>query len=110
MVSNVFAMGSDTVLWGGDANAIQDHTGLGNNNPKMIASNIINIVLGFLGILSLILIMFGGFKWMTAGGDDTKIDEAKKVITSGIIGLAIIIVSYAIAYFVLISIRNATGS
>lgn len=70
--------------------------------------NIIKIVLGFLGILVVILILYAGFLWMTAGGNEEKISEAKKIITACVIGLVIILSAYAIANFVISQIYSAT--
>ncbi len=64
-------------------------------------SNIIRVALGFLGIIAVIIILLGGFKWMTAGGNDDKVKDAKKLIFSGIIGLVIVLSAFAIANFVI---------
>ncbi len=96
--------------WGTDAlkDNIQTTTGLGDRDPRDIAASIIRIILGFLGIVAVIIILLGGFKWMTAGGNEDKVGEAKKLITAGIIGLVIIVAAFAIATFVLNSLMQAT--
>ena len=66
--------------------------------------------MGFLGIVAIIIILAGGFKWMTAMGSEDKIGEARKLIIAGIVGLGIILSSYAIAYFVLTQLMTATGN
>lgn len=71
--------------------------------------NIINIVLGFLGIVAIVIVLFGGFKWMTAGGNDEKVADAKKLLIAGVIGLAIILSAYAITSFVIGSLLTATS-
>lgn len=68
--------------------------------PTTIA-NIINVVLGFLGIVAVVIILIGGFIWMTAGGNEEKVGKAKKLLVAGIIGLAIILSAYVIARFVI---------
>ena len=73
-------------------------------------AQIINIFLGVLGIIAVIIIILGGFKWMTAQGNEEKTDEAKKLIGAGVIGLVIIMASYAIATFVISNLKNATGA
>jgi hypothetical protein len=100
--------GADTVLWAGQAPDVQTHTGLGNNDPRIITANLINIILGFLGILSLLLILFGGFKWMTAAGNDDQVASAKKLLVAAVIGLVIILSAYALAAFVLDAIFRTT--
>lgn len=76
--------------------------------PTTIAS-IIRVALGFLGIVAVVIILIGGFKWMTAGGNDDKVKSARKVMVSGIIGLVIVLSAFAIAQFVLSSIVTATA-
>jgi len=51
---------------------------------------------GFLGILAVLIILWGGYTWMTAGGDTDKVETAKKILRNGIIGLIIILTSYMI--------------
>ena len=72
--------------------------------------SLVNVLLGFLGIIAVIIILWGGFKWMTAGGNEEKVGEARSLIIAGIIGLAIIIASFAISRFVIQSFSSATGS
>ena len=85
-----------------------DYTGLGKQPVQVTIARIINVALGLLGIIAVVIILIGGFKWMTAGGNETGAEEAKKIITSGVIGLAIILSAYAIARFVLGSLTSAT--
>jgi len=84
--------------------------GLGNRDPRDIASSIIKVVLGFLAIVAVVIILLGGFKWMTAAGNEEKVSEARKLIVAGIIGLIIILAAWGIANFVLSSLLNATNS
>jgi hypothetical protein len=74
---------------------------LGNQDLQKTISGIINVFLGFLGILATIIILYGGFVWMTSGGNAEKIDKAKRILINGVIGLLIILSSYAIARFIL---------
>lgn len=83
---------------------------LGNSDLRTTIARLINVALSLLGVIAVVIILAGGFKWMTAGGNDDKVAEARKMIFSGIIGLAIILSSWAIALFVLNRLRDATGS
>ena len=65
--------------------------------------------LGLLGVIFVILIIISGFNWMTAGGDEAKVEKAKKTINRAIIGLIVIVVSYAITYFVFNALDSAVG-
>lgn len=96
--------------FGGNGSNINSNLGLGNKGPQEIAASVLNILMGFLGIVAVIIILMGGFKWMTAGGGEDKIAEAKKMITAGVIGLLIVLAAWGITIFVLNSLLNATGA
>src|SRR3989339_1440832 len=83
-------------------------TGLGDQDIRATISKIINMALGLLGIVAVVIVLVGGFEWMTAGGNEEKTGEAKKRIMAGVIGLAIILSAYAIAKFVIDSLVKAT--
>ena len=85
-----------------------DTAGLGQADLKQTIGQLIRVLLGFLGVIAVVVILLGGFKWMTAGGNDEKVTEAKQLIIAGIIGLAIILSAFAIATFVISSIVSAT--
>lgn len=82
---------------------------LGRGDLRDTAVSIINIALSLLGIIAVVVILIGGFQWMTAGGEDAKVEKARKWIFSGIIGLAIILSAWAIARFALTSLSKATN-
>ena len=81
---------------------------LASGDPRAMVGRIINIVLSFLGVIAVVIILLGGFKWMTAAGNDEKVEEAKKLLGSGVIGLVIILAAWAISGFILGAIFNAT--
>jgi TRAP-type C4-dicarboxylate transport system permease small subunit len=68
--------------------------------PEIIGA-IINSFLSLLGVIFLCLIIYGGFLWMTSGGNETKVYRAKEVLRNAIIGLIIIMASYSITSFVI---------
>ena len=83
----------------------------GFGEPKSLAEivgAVISIFLSFLGIIFLILIIYGGFVWMTSGGNEIKVIKAKKVITNAVIGLIIVLSAYSITSFVFRSLVEAT--
>ena len=96
------------VFWGNLETNIQESLGLGNaKDPRLIAASIINVILGFLGLIAVVIILLGGFKWMTAGGNEDKIGEAKGLLVAGLIGLIVIVASWGISKFVLNLVFNA---
>jgi len=82
--------------------------GLGTRDVRETVGSVIRAFMGLLGIVAVCLILYGGFKWMTAGGNEEQVGEAKKIIISGVIGLVIIMSAYAIATFVVGAIINGT--
>lgn len=84
-------------------------TNLGQSDLKVTISALVNVVLSFLGIIAVLIILLGGFKWMTSQGSSDKVEEAKKLIGAGIVGLIIILAAYAIVKFVLEEVYTATG-
>ncbi len=80
---------------------------LSNTDPRTIIGRIITVALGFLGVIAVVIILLGGFKWMTAGGNEEKTGEARKLLGAGVIGLVIILASWGLARFVIESINSA---
>ncbi|MEK7681163.1 MAG: IPT/TIG domain-containing protein [Patescibacteria group bacterium] len=88
--------------------AAGDTIGLASTDIRVIVAKIIKTALGLLGIVAIVLVLYGGYVWMTAGGDEEKISQAKKILVNSFIGLAIILSSYAITSFVLNRLISAT--
>ena len=106
----VMAQGITSDLSNLGLNEFANNTNLGTNIELIgTVARIINILLGFLGVIAVILVLWGGFKWMTAAGDEGKIGEAKKLMGAGVVGLVIILAAYAITAFVVNQLVNATG-
>ncbi|MFH1789902.1 MAG: hypothetical protein ABH832_02430 [bacterium] len=82
--------------------------GLGNRDIRETVASIIRVALGLLGIIAVVIILIGGFTWMTAGGNEEQVGKAKKWIFSGVIGLAIILSAYALASWVIKELVTAT--
>ncbi len=67
---------------------------------KQDIADIVNLLLGFLGILAVIIILYAGFKWMTAGGNEEQVGEARKMLLQAVIGLVIVMAAWVITSFV----------
>ena len=70
-------------------------------------AGLINVFLGILGMIAVVIVIYGGFKWMTASGNTEQVDEAKKLLIQGVVGFAIIILAYAIVEFVVKGVLEA---
>ncbi len=90
--------------------AFETNTDLGTNDLVTTVADIIDVALGILGVIAVVIVLVGGFKWMTAGGNEDKVGEAKKTIFAGIIGLIIVLSAFAIARFVVDNLSEATGT
>ncbi len=71
-----------------------------NLSGETLIIQIINLVLTFVGVAFLILMIYGGITWMTASGNETKVDKAKKIIIAGVIGVIVVFAAYVISQFV----------
>ncbi len=78
-----------------------------NGDVRDTAVDIVKYLMTFLGIIAVGIILYGGFVWMTASGNEDKVASAKKTITAGAIGLVVILAAFAIVTFVIQITTNA---
>lgn len=67
---------------------------------ELAIMNLINYILGFVVIIATLVVIYGGILYLTSIGNDTQIDQAKKTIAAGIVGLVITGLAYAIVIVV----------
>ena len=84
--------------------------GAGPTDPRIIVAIIIRSALQLIGIVFVVLVVYAGFLWMTAGGEEDKISKAKKLLYDGVIGLAIILSAYAISFFIFKALLGAQSN
>jgi len=99
-----FAPGSPT----GALDSVGENSELKGDDPFEIIAKLVNIALGLLGIVFFLLLLFAGWKWMTARGDTGKTEEATKLITQAVVGLIIILSAKAISTFAIEQLVNST--
>lgn len=68
---------------------------------KRLAANIVNILSIIIGIVAVIMIIFGGFRYITSGGDSGRVGNAKNTLIYAIVGLIIVALAQVIVRFVL---------
>lgn len=78
----------------------------GITDPKMLVINIVRIILGFLGIVATIVVLYGGWLWMTSNGDPSRVEKAKKTLIAAVIGIIIIISAFGIVSFIANLVQN----
>ena len=75
-----------------------------------VANNSLKLVLGILGTIAVILVIYAGYLWLTAGGNDENIKKAKLILKQTLFGLIIVTLAYAIIAFVLTLVMQAGGT
>jgi len=80
--------------------AISTATG-GQTSFRSLALTIVNFFLTFLGLIAVVMIIYGGFLYVTAAGNQEHIEKAKKIIIYAVVGILVILASYAIVSTIL---------
>ena len=81
---------------------------LQKGNIYQVTGQVVQGVLGFIGVLFIVMIIYGGFVWMTAGGDSGKVQKAKDTIIKATIGIVIILSSYIIVFYIISKLYQQT--
>ncbi len=92
----------------GQLDEAQSEVGFAQTDIATMIGTIIGVALSVLGILLLLLIIYAGFLWMTAGGETDKTKKAKDYMINAVIGLIITLAAYAISQFVINAIQGTT--
>ncbi|HOZ53205.1 MAG TPA: pilin [bacterium] len=87
----------------------QQNAGFSSAPAENIVANIISMVLGLLGILFVVLMIFSGYQWMMAGGNEETVKTAQKRIKNAVIGLVIVVMAYAVTAFVFKSLPGGSS-
>jgi hypothetical protein len=96
--------GENTGLIGGGSTTAE-----AQNQVNSLTVRIVQFFLGAVGLTLLIMLIYGGFLWMMARGDEAKVTKAKDLIENAVIGLIIVLAAYGISYFVLSQLGSITG-
>lgn len=96
-------------MWGDNNIATNAFSNIGfeQKDPREIVANIIQIMLGFLGTIAVVLVIYAGFLWMTAGGKPDNVQKAKSIMSAAITGLIIILISYGLTVFITQALSEA---
>ncbi|MFA6406677.1 MAG: hypothetical protein WCW34_04120 [Patescibacteria group bacterium] len=84
----------------------------GSNSPDLmtLVGQLIGAVMGLVGVILFGYMVYGGFRWMTAGGNEKAVTEAQTIIRNAIIGIVIIVAAYAISNFVIQTLINTQST
>ena len=89
---------------------IDQDLALGTESATAVAFNLINTALTLLGTLCVLLLIWGGFTWLWARGNQEEITKAKEILQGTIIGLIIVLASLGIARYVFTTVGDIVGS
>ena len=78
--------------------------------PEIVVGQVLSYIFGFLGIIFLILAVYGGWQWMTAQGNEEQVTKARKVVMDGIVGLLVIVLAYTLTNVIIDAIITKTGT
>lgn len=79
-------------------------------DPRVLLGKIIGAALGVVGSLALVVFLYGGFTWMTSGGNPDRVRHGRDLIVWAAIGLFVIFASYAMVRFVLETVAQNSGA
>ncbi len=82
-------------------NTVTGKAGIQKKEIEVFVGDLIKALLQVVGLIFFILMVYGGFQWLTARGNDEQVTKARDIITAGIIGIFIVVGSYAITNFVI---------
>ena len=89
---------TSTGEWKSDCKTIKTST---NNEVNNMVRNGINLFIGVIGVLAVAYTIYGGFLYVTSGGDAGKVKQARNSIIYGVVGLVLAMLSFAIVNFVI---------
>ncbi|MBI2551005.1 DUF4215 domain-containing protein [Candidatus Uhrbacteria bacterium] len=82
--------------------------GLGvNDSVPLIVAKLISVLLGFLGVLAVLIVLWGGWVFLTSAGDQKRVKKGRDILRNGLIGLVLILGAYGIASFVISRLSSA---
>jgi len=65
-----------------------------------LIGDVIAAVLSFVGVVFILLIIYAGYMWMTAAGNEEQVKKAQKIIRASVVGILVIALAYAVTAFV----------
>ncbi|MFZ2804681.1 MAG: pilin [Patescibacteria group bacterium] len=77
--------------------------------PQLVA-RVIGQVLPLVGALFFVMFIYGGYQWMSAGGDEGKIKKARTTLLNAIIGITIVVAAYSIVSYIITTLGTAIGT
>ncbi len=80
--------------------AVSTATG-GASSLRQLVLTMVNYFLGFLGLVAVLMVIYGGVTYVTAAGKDDAVEKGKKIIMYALVGLIIVLLSFVVVNFIL---------
>lgn len=94
---------------GTEAAGVDDCANADDTGVKNLVKTIINVLSWVIGVVSVIMIIVGGFRYIISSGDSGQVTSAKNTIMYAIVGLVIVLFAQVIVRFVIGSVSKTTG-
>lgn len=94
----------------GNLNNVSERAGTAGASLESVVGRLINGALSLVGIIFLVLMVYAGYLWMTARGEEEQVKKAQSIIRSSIIGIVIVVSAYAITFFITTKLGSVGGN
>lgn len=108
-IGGAVSKGANGAATGNAVGNCTQSSGVDESSITKIGHDVVNIFSIVVGVISVIMIIVGGFRYITSGGSSEKVGGAKNTIIYAIIGLVIVAIAQVIVHFVLNQTNNAVG-
>lgn len=105
-INNGLCSGSNLQIPTGSSSGSCSGVGQASNSLEKFVKKVVNLLSAVIGVVAVIMIMVGGFRYVTSGGSDSSVTSAKNTILYAIIGLIIVALSQVLVHF---TIKNISG-
>jgi hypothetical protein len=72
-----------------------------------IVGTFVSVALAFTGVVFVVLMVYGGYLWMTAQGNEEQVGEAQKLIRNAVLGIIVVFAAFTVSYAVLLAVNSA---
>jgi lysylphosphatidylglycerol synthetase-like protein (DUF2156 family) len=108
-VFDKYFFGNDKTGSGGAFGGTFEKSGKLEDTLPQAIGNIISIFLSLIGVILLVIMVYAGFLWLTAGGNEEQVKKAKMYIRNAVIGLTIALAAFVITSFVIQQVQQAVS-
>lgn len=109
-ITSNLCTGAEAAAQSGTSGCGTAGSGNGTDDLKGWAARIVNIFSVVVGVVAIIMIIYGGFRYITSGGDSSNVGTAKNTIIYAIVGLIIVALAQVIVHYVLNTATNSSTS